>query len=363
MMAILTLGVYPSKRGGAEIHSFQHARILVSKGIQTVVITERYSKRGWAVEYGEAGMLLTPFIFILKSFLALARISHSLDLVHVHFATYFPIPAYLMHRWKGIPYIVSCHGSDILRYGKQRFWRRIQRVVLGDAAFVTTTSSELGRVLESEFGIPPGRVRVVANGIDPIEIASARIGVRADSEIAFVANLRPEKDPLNALNAFLLATERDPRLHMTMVGDGILKEAVTKFIGVHELEGRVQLTGSLPHAEALMVVARSSLFVLSSVTEGGNPLALMEAMALGTPVVACRVGGVKDVLTDGVNGILVPPRDPEAIARAIVLLTADQNFRNSIGARAAASARDRTWEKTVGEYLRIYAESRGSVLT
>lgn len=161
------------------------------------------------------------------------------------------------------------------------------------------------------------------------------LGIPDDSLVAItVANLRREKDYPNLLHAVHLALREEPRLVLLAVGQGPLEGEVHELHESLGLGARVMLLGYRTDVSDLL--AASDLFVLASAHEG-LPVSIMEAMAAGLPVVATAVGGVPEAVVNGETGILLPPHDPEALARALVVVARDRSLRG----RMAQAARER----------------------
>lgn len=188
------------------------------------------------------------------------------------------------------------------------------------------------------------RVEVVVHGIDVEGVQrqrAHRAGVRrelgvgdGDVLVGTVANLRRSKGYPDLLEAALaLSGETGLRLAFVAVGQGPLEARLRercRTLGLDQSSFRF-----LGYREdAVRVAAGFDLFVLASIHEG-LPIAMLEAMALGVPVVATRVGGIPEVVTDGVEGLLVPPARPDLLAEAIRTLAADAGRRAAMGAAAA----------------------------
>jgi glycosyltransferase involved in cell wall biosynthesis len=159
-------------------------------------------------------------------------------------------------------------------------------------------------------GISRRRLMVLPNGID-LERFSLR-GPNPSGPAALVARLAPEKDVGTLLDAVALLGPRCPDFRLEIAGDGPCRAELEK--RAQPLGDRVRFLGVVHDVPALL--SRARLFVLSSITEGIS-LTLLEAMARGLPIVATCVGGNPEVVSDGETGLLVPPRDPAALADAL----------------------------------------------
>jgi colanic acid/amylovoran biosynthesis glycosyltransferase len=156
-----------------------------------------------------------------------------------------------------------------------------------------------------------------------------------------VASLRPYKGHAVLLDACRLLRDRGVRARVLLVGDGELRRRLAARIAREGLSGRVELLGARPHEEIPELLAAATAMVLPSVRarDGqmeGIPVALMEAMAAGVPVIATRLSGIPELVADGETGLLVPERDPAALAGAMERLAGDP----VLGAQLAAAARD-----------------------
>jgi glycosyltransferase involved in cell wall biosynthesis len=205
------------------------------------------------------------------------------------------------------------------------------------------------------------RTEVLVHGVDVAanaKLRAERVAVREELGVdpaavlvGTVANYHPKKDWPNVLRAARLLADRDPAIRFCLVGQGPLEAEVEALYRELNLEGIVTLTGYRPDAVRLM--AGCDVFVLGSRWEG-LPVALMEASALGLPIVATRVGGIPDSFHDGVDAILVEPGSPDALANAIERLTGDEPLRRRVGDAAQARADDFDVKRAVARIEAIY---------
>ena len=210
--------------------------------------------------------------------------------------------------------------------------------------------------------IPPRlarRVEVIEHGVDLEAVRTRlahRLAVRAELEVGdddvvvgIVANFRREKAYEVFLAAAAEAAATDDRLRFVSVGQGPLEEEMRALAVRLGLGERVRLLGYCE--DAVRVMSAFDVFTLSSRHEG-LPVSLMEALALGLPVVATAVGGIPEAVTDGVEGLLVPPDDPAALAAGWLALAADPKRRGAM----AAAARARGDELGIGPAARRLGE-------
>lgn len=196
------------------------------------------------------------------------------------------------------------------------------------------------RVRDSIWRPLRGGVQVLVHGIVVQDVAVRTDGVASREELGCseddilavsVANFRREKAYPDLLAAFQIAMRSEPRLRLVIVGQGPLEDEIRRLHTELGLGERCRIVGY--RSDVMQILAVSDFFVLSSHFEG-FPIALMEAMATGLPVVATRVGGVPDAVTDGCEGYLAAPADPENLAAAMVRLAKEDSTRLAMGHRA-----------------------------
>ncbi len=207
------------------------------------------------------------------------------------------------------------------------------------------------------------RTEVLVHGVAVDEIAQLRsereivrreLGVTDTSVLlGTVANYHRKKDWPNLLAAVRRLVDRGLPVTVCAVGQGPLESEVTAYRDELGLREVVMLTGYRPDAVRLM--AGCDIFVLGSKWEG-LPVALMEASALGLPIVATRVGGIPDAFHDGVDAVLVPPGSPEALATALEVLVGDPGQRRCLGAAARSRATDFDITRAVRRIEVVYEE-------
>lgn len=232
---------------------------------------------------------------------------------------------------------------------------------LDGAGFAVTQET-----LDSMRGPARRRARVLIHGIDVGAVASTRrrrhdvrreLGLTGDEFVVVTAaNFRPQKDYPNLLEAMRLLGERGVPVRLVAVGQGPGEEATRALVERLGLGHRVVLTGF--RADAVAVMGAGDCFVLASAWEG-LPVALMEAFALGLPVVATAVGGVAETITNGRDGLLVPPHDPAALADALERVATDAGLRERLATASAARAAEfdaARAEATVEETYRSFVD-------
>jgi glycosyltransferase involved in cell wall biosynthesis len=241
----------------------------------------------------------------------------------------------LIGRLAGVPVIIAHEHS--WSFDGQPLRRVLDRELIGRGSdvIVAVSAQDRRRIIEIE-GVRPDKVLFVPNGIPRRgrrgTDVRAELGIPPDAPvIGTIGLLRPEKalDLLIRAAAPLLSEMSE--LRMLIAGDGPDKEPLRELARRHGMADRVMLIGfrdDVPDVLAALDVA-----VSSSVSEGG-PLAVMEFMEAARPIVATRVGGVPDLIDDGVHGLLVPPGDADALTAALRRVLADRDAARRMGERA-----------------------------
>jgi glycosyltransferase involved in cell wall biosynthesis len=221
-------------------------------------------------------------------------------------------------------------------------------------------ASDAIRAMLVADGIPAHKVVTVHEGIDLGKVEAAppanlheELWLPHNAPIVGnVAALVPHKGQRHLIEAAAIVVKTIPDARFVLAGEGELRPALEKQIKDHHLEKNVFLAGFRP--DVLSVHKAFDVFVMSSVTEGLGT-SLLDAMACGKPIVATAAGGMPEVVEDGQTGLLVPPRDHQAMAGAIVMLLRDERARRAMGAAGEARVRERfSAERMVRDTLGIY---------
>lgn len=209
-----------------------------------------------------------------------------------------------------------------------------------------------------ENGVDPERVVTIANGIDIAQVrADAQLPepeglLAAGPLVGFVGRLAPVKGAEYFVRMAALLDFRMPGARFVVAGSGPEEGRLRASADAFKLGERILFLGRVPSAAS--VLNACDVIVLPSLSEG-SPLVAAEAMALGKPVVATRVGGLPDVVLDGETGLLVPPADPEALAAAVSRLLRDPALASQLGEAGARRADEHfTVERMVREYLAVF---------
>ena len=306
-----------------------------------------------AREIGAADIRILPWlahpIAPVHDAIAVVRLASMLkdvDLVHTH-SSKAGILGRAAARIAGVSGVVhTVHGwsfNDSQSVVAHRFFVEAERAAARVTDRIVCVSN-----FDRDRGLAVGighaaQYRILRSGIDASLYASQHgargrirkdLGVNAeDVLVGSIANFKPQKGPLDFVEAARIARRSDPRLRFFIAGDGVLRPAVERAIAQADLSGIVSLLGWRDDVPELL--AATDIFLLTSLFEG-LPRVVLQAMAASVPVVATDTGGVAEVIAHGETGLLVPPGSPAAAAAAIVTLSSDPDRRGRFAAAGSS---------------------------
>lgn len=195
------------------------------------------------------------------------------------------------------------------------------------------------------------KTKTIYNGIE-INKSINKLPSQDFPKLLFIGRLDEQKDPITLLKSLLIVKNKYPKIRLTIVGDGELKDTIKEFITEHQLESNVVLAGWSNDVKSFYET--HDIFVSTSIYEAFG-LTLVEAGLYELPVVSTTVEGIPEVVKDGETGLLSKPKDPESIANNIIKLIEDKNLRRSLG----KASRERvinnfSIDRMNKEYLDIY---------
>ncbi len=284
---------------------------------------------------------------------------HTMDapLVHVHISPgasfWRKSVVCALARLARRPYILHVHAGPFEKFYEDcsPAARRIVRAVLARAALVIALTQSWRALLERIS--PRARIQVLPNGVSAPADPEPRCPGEPTPTLLFLGDIGRHKGVFDLARAFARIADRFPRLKLVCAGAGALEElrSLAAELGV---AGRIECTGWLDAKGKRAALAGASLFVLPSYMEG-MPMALLEAMSWSVPAVVTAVGGLPEIITHEVDGLLVAPGDVKGLAAAIARVMSDPQLRARLGRAARETVEARfSLEGTVERLLALY---------
>ena len=371
---LLRIGIvcYPT-RGGSGVVAVDLAHALAARGHEVHLISYAQPPRLDSLRYGVTFHSVNvpdyplfeypPYDLALAARLAEVMVEHNLDILHVHYAIPHAISGILareMSKRMTIPVITTLHGTDITIVGNDPSYLPITRYSLEKSDVITVVSHWLGeqvaQVLKSGC-----QCKVIYNFVDsekfhprkenPLKRCCAGLNKPI---LMHLSNFRPVKHIDVVVDVFLEVHRHLP-VSLVMVGDGPLKEPAKRRLRESPYPEDAHFIGVQDAAEEILPGA--DLFLFPSKAESFG-LAALEAMACGVPVIGTNVGGLPEVVEDGVSGLLFAPGDVEGMANACLELLTDRIKMNSMRENARKWAIERfSSDSAITQYLEVYFQA------
>lgn len=362
--------VYPTY-GGSGIVGSELGKELAARGHSVHFIASALPTRlvelGARVHFHEVEMMNyplfehQPYTLALATKMATVAESADLDLLHVHYAIPHSISAILARESlkpeRRLPVITTLHGTDITLVGADASYLPITRYGIKQSDGVTAISNYLRDATVETFGFDD--VTVIPNFINASEYQKqsvpqlrAELAPEGEPLLVHVSNFRPVKRPVDCVEVLARVREGGTKARLVMVGDGPERARVenrARCLKVHEhcsfVGKQARIVDYLSAADVLLLPSEQESF----------GLAALEAMACEVPVVASRVGGVPEVVTDGETGCLSEVGDIEKMSRDAAWLLGEKDLRREMGERARRSAVARySTESIIPQYINFY---------
>jgi glycosyltransferase involved in cell wall biosynthesis len=355
---VLVSGIWPPDPGGPASHAPALASHLHRRGHTVDVVTTAVSEpapRDYPVHWVDRG---SPLRHVRAALLVRTRARRA-DVVY---ATSMVRRAALGARLARRPLVVKLVSDEVFeratrqgRYAgtldafqrvgglRWRVLRALRDAALRSARHVFCPSAYL-RDVALGWGLDPARVSVLPNPAPDVPLLPSREALRAElgldgHVLAFAGRLGVQK----ALGTAVEAVAATPGVTLVVAGNGPERAALERRAREFGVEGRVRFLGSVSRDDVLRLFRAADASVLPSAWEN-YPHTVVEALAVGCPVIATAVGGVPEVVRDGENGLLVPPGDPPALAAAVSRFFSDPALRERLAAAAPGSVAGHTEE-------------------
>ncbi len=373
--------------GGMNVYVLQTARELGKRGIKVDIYTRHHDPADHAITeigehtrvihlaagpYGEPKESLYQYLPQFLSNVKRYQVAHDLtySLVHSHYWLSGWVGALLAEAWQ-VPHVATFHTlAEIKKQARSGEREPVERTqgemdIVQEADRITAFSRHEKEALAQLYGAHPSKVAVIPAGVDlelfqPHAKAQAKkeLGLQDKRVVLFVGRIEPLKAVDLLLQAFALLEDR-AGVHLVIVGGNPHQSRELKRLqGLAAQLGLgdgVSFEGTVEQSRLPMYYSAADVFVLPSYYESFGLVAL-EAMACGTPVIASRVGGLQDVVKDGVTGYLVSWRCPEPYTERLEVLLSNEGLRSTMGEAAHRMAQGQGWGAVAESLLQVYQE-------
>jgi|GEM_PF-2796785 glycosyltransferase involved in cell wall biosynthesis len=322
-----------------------HRYRILKRRISPHFIEEHYGIKAIVLRYPHipvAGEWFMPYIALMPLRQAVQRHFPDTDIIHAHWAYRSGFWGAWLARWLKVPLILTVHGSDANLWLQDRKKRRKIRFALRQADGIIVASQYLEQKIRP-FA-PQARIATICGGFDPDRFrpsatSSPEISSRSMARLLCIANFYPVKGIDRLIRAAHILHKENRSFHLTIIGDGPEKikcEKLIKSLGLREI---IRLEGGKPHPQIPAYLAGADFLVIPSLEEG-IPIVMLEALAMGVPVIGTPVGKMPELLASGEYGILAGSSNPEDLAAAIATALQKKFDR----AKIAAFARQFSWD-------------------
>ncbi len=336
-------------------HTLRWARYFVSRSHQTSIISFRPASISGVEVYtfNSAEKLGKPgYLLYAHGVRKLIRELRP-DILHAHHATSYGLLG-ATSGWH--PYLLHTWGRDVLDYPKNPVYKRIVSFNLRQADIVTCTSEIMVQAVQNLVGVSQ-ETRKIPFGVDLEEFKpNDKIRVEDRLVIGTTKSFEPIYGLQYLLKAFSLVAQNNSNIQLILVGDGSQRsylESLAKELGIFEL---TEFTGRVSHQEIAAYLALMDIFVVPSLLESFG-VAAAEASAMEIPVIASDVGGLPEIVKDGLTGLLVPPANTKALALALKRLIDDPELRSTLGKGGRKLVSEKyDWLENAAEMENLYSK-------
>lgn len=359
----------PHYQGGGERRYYEIAKRLVKKGHQVDIVCMRIAgipdtetidhikvhHIGPTIQKPPQRKLsdFTKFLLAERQWLK----KHEYEIIEGHGVSLFILPwvKYFLKK----PAIALIH--DVSSGNKDQWFARSRLSSIGEKISaklpftkILTVSNGTKNQLIQNYNIKEEKITVIHNGVDIKLIDSVKTQIKTKNNIIFTGRLIPHKHADDILNAFSMILKKIPTAKLTIIGTGSSEKELRQQAKENKLKNVKFLGNTQNYTDVIKELKKSAVLALPSTREGFG-IVLAEANACSVPVVAYDIEGVRDFVQSGVNGILVPPRDINALARAIIEILTNNQIRIQLGEEGRQRVQQGfTWDHAAEKIEALY---------
>ncbi len=358
-IAYLT-SLFMPQLGGAEIFLHHLVKEMISRGHHGVVIAPRSRK------YRHAFQMTYPRLRALRArskrflvgnalpSLMVAHLMHRFDLIHCQGEYHETIAAYYFNKMTGVPYVCRPVGGGFTTVEDYPKLQRKLSKALSRVELMFAQGAFLRRRIQ-DYGIPDSKIVTIHNGvrIEEIRQCKSHQPIVEPPYLLYAGGLKPVKGYDIAVKAFGQIAGIFPDLKLAILGIDQKKKAFDALVSELGLADRIRYLHYCDRATTMTLFCHAEIY-LCPFHRSPFSNANLESLAAGTPIIATAVEGNKEQIQDGVQGFLIPPDDPEAMARKIELILSDSALQRRLCGHALSRSHDFGWSRMVDRYEACY---------
>ncbi len=367
-ICIITSAKFPPEEGIGN-YIYNMSKEFIKKGHNVVIITRGKFKKTYSEIYDGIKIYKVPFVLLYPFHVhihgiflnkLLKSIEDDFDVIHIH----SPLPPLVNSQ---TPILLTIHspmknGANVLKitdlftlatkFQAKYISYPLEMKLIKNSAMVTAVSTTVSKDLE-DYGLKNMNVKLVYNGVDQNIFFPSN--VRSEEKyVLYTGRISYGKGLVELINCAKEVCESRDDINFILAGDGPLLPNLKKKVKKMGLQNRIQFLGRVDRKTIVNLYQNATIFAFPSYYEG-LPGSLLEAMACQLPIVATEVPGNIELIEHNKNGILIPPKDPSALYKAIMVLLDDPNKREEIGKNARITIENKfTWDAVSDRILSCY---------
>lgn len=319
-------------------------------------------------------ILLSPLMFLFGA-LALYKLvkKEKIDIINAHWILPNGFIACVVGKITGVPVVSTLPGSDVYMADRNIVFRLMARFATHASSAVTSNSPQLIRDLKKLTGVTQNKFYPIIYGVDPSKFVPIRLGqkrirkqlnIRSDEKVVVgVGRLVAKKGFRYLVKAAPLILNKFSKVVFVIVGDGDERDLLDGMVKKYKVEDSFRFTGSINYKDLIYYYNLADVFILPSVRdEKGNlddqSVSVIEAMACGKPIITTNFPGYRLVVDNGVNGYLVPQKNPVKIAESIKKILGSVSLRKKMGKKSREAAlKKHSWRQVGIKYSELFKRS------
>ena len=367
---------FPPNCAGVGYYAYNLSKKLIEMGNDVTVITRGSWKKVKIECFNGIKVYRVRFLplppvhvkihgYFLNKFFSKTFDENNFDIIHYHSPLVPPIKTDL----SSITTFHACWEAESKMYDKitdiysfyvrmfYKFFVQYEMNSIKDIDKITTVSHKVANELSTFYGVDINEIAVVKNGVDVNFFTPISKNDNKESSILYTGRLVYRKGLIDLVKSAEYVCKECADASFILAGKGALRSTLEKMVHDLKLESKFSFLGFIAQDELIKHYQINTIYVLPSYYEG-LPTTILEAMSCGMPVVATGIPGTNEVVVDGETGILVPPKNPKALADAIIKLLKDEKLRKKMGkAGRKRVEKEFSWEKITRKVVEIYKET------